>query len=287
MRRQPPSDIDATLSGILDLAPECTEELLTSIDQPLKVMRDTQANRDYLISDFNRDGDSYRSPWTSQYFPTNDGQGAQPIPPLRELEQDLHSTMETYRELYFNGGIQSSYVWALPTAENGFAACTLIKKECDNVQKGLTKGCWDSIHVFEVTPSTNSPAPGSAGTLFTYKLTTTIMLTLTVGSLNLSGNVTRQNVRDDYITHAPNTPQGRIDHIKNMGSLLEETESRLRSHVETLYFQKMKEIVGYLHSSADLSEADRRRAAQRNIMAGLGATPASLAAQAAARVGTR
>ena len=28
-----------------------------------------QRNKDYLLCDYNRDGDSYRSPWTNEYDP--------------------------------------------------------------------------------------------------------------------------------------------------------------------------------------------------------------------------
>lgn len=40
--------------------PELCEELLSAVDQPLKVARDQETGRDYLLCDYNRDGDSYR-----------------------------------------------------------------------------------------------------------------------------------------------------------------------------------------------------------------------------------
>lgn len=36
------------------------EDLLSSVDQPLKIARDKQVGKDYLLCDYNRDGDSYR-----------------------------------------------------------------------------------------------------------------------------------------------------------------------------------------------------------------------------------
>lgn len=41
--------------------PSLCEDLLSSIDQPLKTAKDTASKRDYLLCDYNRDGDSYRS----------------------------------------------------------------------------------------------------------------------------------------------------------------------------------------------------------------------------------
>ena len=36
------------------------EDLLSSVDQPLKIARDKTVGKDYLLCDYNRDGDSYR-----------------------------------------------------------------------------------------------------------------------------------------------------------------------------------------------------------------------------------
>jgi F-actin capping protein, beta subunit len=50
-----------------------------------------------------------------------------------------------YRELYFEGGVSSVYLWDL---DSGFAGVILIKKAGDGSK--MIKGCWDSIHVVEV-----------------------------------------------------------------------------------------------------------------------------------------
>jgi len=36
------------------------EDLLSSVDQPLKIAHDKSHGKDYLLCDYNRDGDSYR-----------------------------------------------------------------------------------------------------------------------------------------------------------------------------------------------------------------------------------
>lgn len=60
MRRLPPQQIERNLSDLIDLVPELCEDLLSSVDQPLKVARDKISGKDYLLCDYNRDGDSYR-----------------------------------------------------------------------------------------------------------------------------------------------------------------------------------------------------------------------------------
>jgi len=69
-RRLPPNRIEAHVSKMIDLAPDLCEDLLERIDQPLKMMRDETVDKDFLLCDYNRDGDSYRSPHSNQYYPT-------------------------------------------------------------------------------------------------------------------------------------------------------------------------------------------------------------------------
>lgn len=60
MRRLPPQEIEKNLSDLIDLVPSLCEDLLSSVDQPLKIARDNEVGKDYLLCDYNRDGDSYR-----------------------------------------------------------------------------------------------------------------------------------------------------------------------------------------------------------------------------------
>jgi capping protein beta len=113
------------------------------VDQPLKIARDKETGKDYLLCDYNRDGDSYRSPWSNKYDPPL-SDGAVPSDRLRRLEIEANQAFDTYRELYFESGVCSVYLWDL---DHGFAGVILIKKAGDTEK---IKGCWDSIHVVEV-----------------------------------------------------------------------------------------------------------------------------------------
>uniref|UniRef100_A0A673N4T7 F-actin-capping protein subunit beta n=1 Tax=Sinocyclocheilus rhinocerous TaxID=307959 RepID=A0A673N4T7_9TELE len=108
---------------VIVCVPSLCEDLLSSVDQPLKIARDKVVGKDYLLCDYNRDGDSYRC-----------------------------ST--EYRDLYFEGGVSSVYLWDL---DHGFAGVILIKKAGDGSKK--IKGCWDSIHVVEVQVRAGAPLP--------------------------------------------------------------------------------------------------------------------------------
>jgi capping protein beta len=94
------------------------------VDQPLEVRRCSQTNRDYLLCDYNRDGDSYRSPWSNEFDPPLED-GTVPSERVRKLEVAANESFDVYRELYYEGGVGSVYFWDL---DDGFAGVILLKK---------------------------------------------------------------------------------------------------------------------------------------------------------------
>jgi len=254
MRRLPPQQIEKNLSDLIDLVPDLCEDLLSSVDQPLKVARDS-SGRDYLLCDYNRDGDSYRSPWTNSYDPAL-SDGTMPSERLRKLEVDANAAFDQYREMYFEGGVSSVYLWDL---DNGFAGVVLIKKAGDPGSKKI-KGCWDSIHVVEVQEK-------SSGRSAHYKLTSTSMLWLQTnrtgsGTMNLGGSLTRQVEQDCPV--AESSP-----HIANIGSMVEDMENKIRSTLNDIYFGKTKDIVNGLRSVVPLQDpknADKFRLEMEGVL---------------------
>lgn len=58
------------------------------------------AKRDYLLCDYNRDGNSYRSPWSNKYDPPLKD-GTVPSAKLRDIEVEGNNIFDVYRELYY------------------------------------------------------------------------------------------------------------------------------------------------------------------------------------------
>lgn len=252
MRRLPPQQIEKNLSDLIDLVPDLCEDLLSSVDQPLKIARDKQVGKDYLLCDYNRDGDSYRSPWSNSYEPPLDD-GAMPSERLRKLEIDANSAFDQYREMYFEGGVSSVYLWDL---DHGFAGVVLIKKAGDGGSKKI-KGCWDSIHVVEVQEK-------SSGRSAHYKLTSTSMLWLQTnkagsGTMNLGGSLTRQVEQDSAVSEAS-------PHIANIGRLVEDMENKIRNTLNEIYFGKTRDIVNGLRSVQPLADAKQTKMLQDELL---------------------
>ncbi|KAJ8022060.1 F-actin-capping protein subunit beta [Holothuria leucospilota] len=242
MRRLPPQQIEKNLSDLIDLVPDLCEDLLSSVDQPLKIARDKTVGKDYLLCDYNRDGDSFRSPWTNQYDPPLKD-GAMPSEKLRKLEVEANNAFDQYREMYFEGGVSSVYLWDL---QHGFAGVILIKKAGDGSKK--IQGCWDSIHVVEVMEK-------SSGKSAHYKLTSTAMLWLQTtksgsGTMNLGGSLTRQVELDSNVNEAN-------PHIANIGRMVEDMENKIRNTLNEIYFGKTRDIVNSLRSEKSMTDSQQ------------------------------
>lgn len=251
MRRLPPQQIEKNLSDLIDLVPDLCEDLLSSVDQPLKIARDAKVGKDYLLCDYNRDGDSYRSPWSNSYDPALED-GAMPSERLRKLEIDANTAFDQYREMYFEGGVSSVYLWDL---DSGFAGVILIKKAGDGSKK--IKGCWDSIHVVEVQEK-------SSGRSAHYKLTSTSMLWLQTnkegsGIMNLGGSLTRQVEQDASVSEVS-------PHIANIGRMVEDMENKIRNTLNEIYFGKTRDILNGLRSVESLADGKQQEELRRDLM---------------------
>jgi len=60
LRRLPPTQIEENVSALVQICPDYADDLLGSVDQPLKLKVDKATGREYLACDYNRDGESYR-----------------------------------------------------------------------------------------------------------------------------------------------------------------------------------------------------------------------------------
>lgn len=146
---------------------------------------------------------------------------------------EANELFDAYREHYYEGGTSSVYLWDL---DDGFAGCFLIKKIVSG-DRFVKEGSWDSIHVVEAVEN---------GDKATYKLTTTVMLGMTVdrgdvGDTNLSGSLTRQ-AENTTVFNAANP------HIANIGQMIEQMEIDMRSNLDGLYVQKTREVMSSIRS---------------------------------------
>jgi len=230
LRRMPPSDVEkdlVRLSCLLD--PTLEDELWNRVDLPLKVDQCPETGRDFIVCDYNRDEDSYRSPWSNQYKPPLED-GMAPSGELRQLEEEANMIFDIYRRQYFETGVSSVYMWSLE--EPNFAAAFLITKD---VTAEPMVGQWNSIHVIEATRVNE--------TKFSYKLISTALVDINIdtaelGKINLSGSISEQREKAGPVTQGDENQS----HISNMGPMIEERELALRNAIEGMYFGKTNTV---------------------------------------------
>ncbi|KAJ1045869.1 hypothetical protein FZC28_6969g5746 [Saccharomyces cerevisiae] len=272
LRRLNPTTLQENLNNLIELQPNLAQDLLSSVDVPLSTQKDSaDSNREYLCCDYNRDIDSFRSPWSNTYYPELSPKDLQDSPfpsaPLRKLEILANDSFDVYRDLYYEGGISSVYLWDLNEEDfnrHDFAGVVLFKKNQSDHSN------WDSIHVFEVTTSPSSPDS------FNYRVTTTIILHLDKtktdqnSHMMLSGNLTRQTEKDIAIDMSRPLDVIFTSHVANLGSLIEDIESQMRNLLETVYFEKTRDIFHQTKNAAIASSAEEaNKDAQAEVIRGL------------------
>lgn len=235
LRRLNPKDIDTNLNNIIKLQPELANDLLSTIDKPLNQMKDSKLNKLFLCCDYNRDGDSFRSPYSNEYFGEEAADEDAPFPSkhLRELEVFANESFDIYRDLYYEGGISNVYLWDKEDEDVGtdgsipFDGVVLIQKNDNELST------WNSIHVFEI----DIIKPGMAN----YKVTSTILLDLGSNETSFNGNLTRQFEKNVAFVDS-------ISHISNLGRLIEDIEYKLRLSLQEIYFDKSKNILNSIRN---------------------------------------
>ena len=125
-------------SGILAIIDDedTQDEVVQRIDQPLEVQMDTDSGLEFLKCEYNRDGDSWRSPYTKAYFPPipegEDQDVFYPEGDLKTLEEAANKVLKEYTNLYFGDAISNAYFFE--TTDTGFGAVFLIKNQIEGTK---------------------------------------------------------------------------------------------------------------------------------------------------------
>ena len=233
-------DIDKNIDAISSVIYENDDllnEFLQKVDNRTKVCKD-DVKGEFIMCEQNRDGDSYRSPYSNTYFPPTDD-AKYPSAPLRDLEEKLNKMFKLYIKHYYSiSTLCSVYCWELgDTLADGYGVAVLIKNSLTQQKK--VNGSWDSSNLITVTFE-NEGAKKKAK----YNLISTVNLAMSfegkaVGKVCLSGTIARSShyskIVDDYTDDEA--------HITNIGVLVEDMENSIRNTLDTVYLMKSKQII--------------------------------------------
>ncbi len=136
IRKLPPSNLKKNINGNFYIIKGLTNliyeddnllnEFLQKIDQPLEIMEDEYGA--YIKSEFNRDGNSFRSPISNNYTPEMTD-GILPSQEIRDLSIKFNKIFQNYTRLYYSdSAISSVYVWGISDQiKDGMVVSILIK----------------------------------------------------------------------------------------------------------------------------------------------------------------
>ena len=89
------------ISSVIYENDDLLNEFLQKVDNRTKVCKEDPKG-EFIMCEQNRDGDSYRSPFSNQYFPPNDDNPKYPCQELRDLEGKIVPLSRFRIGQYFN-----------------------------------------------------------------------------------------------------------------------------------------------------------------------------------------
>lgn len=197
IRKMPITKYKKAVEGISNLIYEEDEllnEFLQKIDQPSEVYKQDPSG-EFLMCEFNRDGDSYRSSTSNKYFPKpEEGEDELRFPSkeLRDFEVTLNKMFKEYTKLYYNqAAISSCFVWQLTdNIKEGLCVAVVIKNDVLS-QKDISGGCWDSSNLVVINFNDSDGKVEAS-----YRLTTTVFFKASLseqglGHIEFNGSTTR------------------------------------------------------------------------------------------------
>mmetsp|Transcript_26092 Transcript_26092/g.46346 ORF Transcript_26092/g.46346 Transcript_26092/m.46346 type:complete len:254 (-) Transcript_26092:3355-4116(-) len=225
VRRMPPDQAEKNLAGLAHLIDddELVDQIYQRADKPMEVAKCTTTGNSYIKCEYNRDGDSYRSPWSNQYQPAIEGANM-PSESLRALETECNTVFSEYVRLYYDEAISSVYLWE--TGSNAYAASFHVKKDVE--ASSVQKGKWESTTLVSVTVN-------SAARKMEMSVTATVYLHILLDSVNICGSLSRQQNKS--------APLNETGVAYAMISQVEAMENNLRSTLDTIYVGKTQEIL--------------------------------------------
>eukprot|EP00545_Synedropsis_sp_CCMP1620_P001252 CAMPEP_0119008824 /NCGR_PEP_ID=MMETSP1176-20130426/3967_1 /TAXON_ID=265551 /ORGANISM="Synedropsis recta cf, Strain CCMP1620" /LENGTH=297 /DNA_ID=CAMNT_0006961233 /DNA_START=15 /DNA_END=905 /DNA_ORIENTATION=- len=236
LQKVPPKKTGLALGLLKDALasnPDALNELLQRVvDFPLQSAEDPVTNRLFLLCEFNRHMDSYRSPFSDTYVPPLSGDHEHLSDALATFESHSNEVWAAYTQLYYGKEALGS-VYVKEVANASFLACFLVQKTVENDER-LAKGQWNSAHIVHV----GNVVKGSAK----YRISSTLSIAIdptsdTCVSALVSRETEEQHKVSDHhaAVHA--------SHLENIGKLIESIEIDMRSNLDVVTIPKTREVV--------------------------------------------
>jgi len=226
---------------------------------------DEAEGKPFLLCEYNKDGDSYRSPWSNQYYPPIDmsevGEDYQPMYPTSELlsmELKANDAFQRYAKLYYDNNYLTS-VYFFDTDTKGFGCCWLVKKQ-QSENAGIQEGVWDAIHLATVIIDEKQKVK--------YRVISTVFLFLKIsneqqGAVDMGGHINK--VKEELIQIDSAKTDLEQFHIRNIGKMIEQNEAEIRQEMQGIYLNKSKQIINTGRLREEYMTKDEKSGFQKEL----------------------
>ena len=196
----------------------------------VEIAIDESNSKEYLKHEYNRDGESYRSPWTNAFYPAAPDASFFPSADLLRLEQKANNLFAQYVHLYYDYAVSSVYL--IDTDGKGFNGCFLVNKKLNDA-KEIKEAVWDAIHVVTCEVS---------GSKVTYTVISTVLISVhasteNLGKMTIAGSCSKTS-KSEVTGSAEFTSDPDQFHLRQIGQIIETNEDALRLEVAENYTSK-------------------------------------------------
>ena len=259
----PISKLEQNINAISSLVynyDDVLDSFLQKVDQPLII---NYKNGNFICCEYNREGDSYRFPGTKNYFPPIE-EGNFPSEKLLNLEIKLNELFRIYTKFYYSeNAISNVFCYAIDEDnEDEFVVAVLISNKISNNNSNnkTNNGKWESSNLLTLNINREDNEIqfnliSSVNVYLNANLNCGIDSKLCVG-----GSLTKS--MEKKLRFNGNEPEEQFL-IDNIGTLIEDLETRIRDEIEVIYFQKTTEIIDSCRHISNKNEIIRDL---RNIM---------------------
>lgn len=269
--KTPPVALEATLDGLRVLLinqnnTDAVDSLMKKYYIPFDLTFDESdkvpGEKPFIAFQYNRVGDNkYRSPWTNNIYPKQDESSTSTAKlmneNIRNLEKSFNEVWDSYKNLYYgHDSIGSVYLKEPSSSQSSgtgnntsnaansekpvsFHGCFCIRKRSEGI------GSWDSVSVVTADEPTDKDC--------TYHVDTYVRVVMIPEledsrgfSNGTSTDISLLMSKENVCTTCPMFPDKipvNVQHIDNIGTIIEDNEMEIRSVMEQVYIPKNYETL--------------------------------------------
>jgi len=221
-------------------------------DFPLKLNINTSDPLGPFIEcEYNKDGDSYRSPWSNKYFPQKEI--AKHLPKeLRLLEEKINDLIKLYLKIYYNNdAISSAYItYKDESISNGFNCAVMISSKIKD-KKNLDENSFlESTNFINVKFMRERGKDSKENIKVIYKTNTSFLFGIKLkffDECEFNGTECCDNNLYTYISDYFDLKT----HLNFIGKSIEQNEAKLRIKLDKILLEKNNFICNEIRTNDD------------------------------------